>query len=230
MSPGNDEKEIREPVFGVDPESEEMLSGLLGEITTDTDELSMGGLNDIDVCIVGFSYKQGGEMIKIKRGPRTGEEFPSSDQITLELRIDRCDADLKSPYTQEFLALPSTSVGADGVTRRPEPTQNSKYGLFLAALKDLGVSSNQDYAEQYLIRKELNVWDLYGLQYKREAIDVENFDGSTYRAYVPTAILGFDNGVRTEQGTMSNDLWKKLKGLGLGEAHLIGQEAAAAGG
>lgn len=179
-----------EPVYGIT----EAAEAVLGTITTNTNDLGDGGLSDLEVTITGFDYKPGGEIQKRD----DGTEFESRDQVEMHLRIDNADdLGLENPNTIQYFGLPKL-ITRDGKQMRAKPTRGSAYGIWLAVLASLGVSSNREEAFEFLMQNGLR--DLIGLRYHRMINEYEGFGGRANRVAVPVALFGFDNQARASNG------------------------------
>lgn len=200
------EREEIQPVFGVHADAEFAVDNLI----VDTSELTEGGLSDLLGTIIGFDRVQGGEQRERKNEP--GTYFTTRDQLRMHIRIDNADElDIEKPYTVQFFSLPKESIGPDGRKRIARPTSQSNYGIWLAVLEGLGVSSAAEAATVYHFS---GLRDLIGLKIHRVIQEFPSYSGNTNRVPVITEVFGFDNDFRKEQG--------------LKPAHLIGEEPAKA--
>lgn len=184
------QKEKKEAVYGIDE------SALIDveTMSVSLDDLTEGGLAECDVTITGFKSQTGGEVKQAKDNP--AESFTTQDQIEIHQRIDNWEElELEYQNTISYYALPKLKTGPDGKPRRGKATKTSKYGIFLAALEALGVSSDPQYAQTVKIN---GLADLLGLQFHRVRTEYAGFNGRSIQVDVPMKIYGYDNVVREE--------------------------------
>ena len=179
-----------EPIYGVSDEA----ADLLGEITSDVEDLAEGGaLDTCDVTIIGFGYDPGGEE---KDDPReAGRKFTTQPQLEMHLRVDDIDG---LDATRQFFPTPATYAGPDGKPRFRPVNENSKLGIFLAAMAGFGIADNDAQADNY----HFHGWrDMIGIRYRRHLTPYEGFrKGQTTNVHVPICIYGVDNDVRARAG------------------------------
>lgn len=180
--------DVIQPVYGI--ENDDTLA-ILDSMPMDTEELG-GGLDDIDVTIIGFSSRSGGEI----KQNQQGEDFETRDTLMMHLRVDDIDG---VDATTEFFSLPKLISPRDGgEPRRGKVSETSRYGIWLASLENLGVSRDPNKAWNLQVR---SLADLIGLRYHRQSRPFEvtiNQRTSKFNVNVPTILHGFDNELRAE--------------------------------
>lgn len=189
------ERERPEVVFGV---SEDILNDL-SAVPTDYAELPASAFDGKPFTLVGYSQQKGGE----KRISETdGKEFETSDQWLLHWRAEDPEiaamlSDNQGVTTQR-LNLPKSHVGSNGVAQRSRATRMSQSGLFVAALDNLGISSNSQQGHALVMKS----WaDLIGITFIRERRAYPMSRGTNARVMeldVPIAIVGVDDNLRKE--------------------------------
>jgi len=193
QQPDANVKEHREPVFGID---DSILEEAVETMVTDVNDLTEGGLADIDVTIIGFKSQHGGEVKENTKKP--GETFVTSPQLEIHYRIDNAgELGLENEFTTEYITIPKMIVGKDNKPRRAKPSKQSKYGIWLAALAACGVSSNPEMATAFLFGP---ITDLIGLKFHRMTNRYEGFNDQTFTVNVPVEVYGFDNELRAKLG------------------------------
>jgi hypothetical protein len=185
-----------EPVFGMDDE----ILGSLSSIPMSYEELPANAFDDKPFTLVGYSEKKGGET---RVDEVTGNTWDTSDQWLLHWRAD--DPEIAAMLNEskgvtiQYLNLPKSYAGANGVARRSNPTRQTQAGLFIAALDNVGISSNSQRGHALVMKS----WDdLLGLQAvrKRMAFTGSGRNARTTEIDVPVRILGMDNDYRKTLG------------------------------
>lgn len=186
-----------EPVEGVDPSILETLDSL----PMSFEALPESAFDDREFTLVGFSEKAGGEN---RMDEATGREYVTNDQWLIHWRADEEDiaamlAD-SGGKTIQYLTLPRSFVGPNGVKRRPAPTRSTTAGIFIGVLDSLGVSGDPQRAH----RLHMTSWsDLLGLRVIRKRMSYSMGNGRNARSQsldVPVRILGIDNEYRKSKG------------------------------
>lgn len=181
-----EQKEHKEPVFGIDESA--MID--VETMSVSMDDLTEGGLADVDVTIIGFKSQSGGEQ----KESRDGGTFTTTDQLEVHQRIDNWEElGLEFQNTITYLPLPKLKQGPDGRMVRSKATKTSKYGIWLAAWESIGVSSSTEYASEVQIG---GLADLIGLKFHRIKQAYPGFDGREVVVDIPKELYGYDNEVR----------------------------------
>lgn len=181
-----------DPVFGMDDE----IMGSLASIPMSYEELPASAFDDKPFTIVGYSEKKGGET---RVDEVTGNSWETSDQWLIHWRADDPEIAAMLGESQgvaiQYLNLPKAYAGANGVARRSNPTRQTQAGLFIAALDNVGISSNSQRGHCLVMKS----WDdLIGLQAVRKRLSFtgQGRNARTMEIDVPIRIIGMDNDYR----------------------------------
>ncbi len=191
-----DEQEQWEPVLGFAGEDVEAELEALPAATSD---LSQGGFDDIDLTIVGFEIVPGGEP----RERDDGTSYTTRDTLVVHNRVDDPDVAESVPYIRDFLSLPKK--GKSG--KRGRPSLGSKYGIWLSAWEELGVSGDPQLAKEFQMGSPL---ELMGIRYHRVRMTVDGYNGPV-SGNGASAVYGFDNDYRKSVGLANASLKSEKK-------------------
>lgn len=180
-----EEQEQWEPVLGFAGED---VEAELENLPAATSDLSQGGFDDIDLTIVGFEIVPGGE----ERERDDGTTYKTRDTLVVHNRVDDPDVADDVSYIRDFLSLPKK--GKSG--KRGRPSLGSKYGIWLSAWEELGVSSDPQLAKEFQMASPL---ELMGIRYHRVRMTADGYNGPV-NGNGASAVYGFDNEYRKSVG------------------------------
>lgn len=162
--------------------------GALDAIGYDVERLTSVNLDQrTRMKLIGIATVAGGE----EKPDGRGGTFITDDQMVLQWKVIGVEG---IEDTKQYIGLPP--INPDTGKRR-DPAASSKYGCFLAALANLGISGNPKWGTRLLIR---SMRDLIGLEVDRELQEFPGFRNRKVQVEVPVFIHGIDNEFRLSEG------------------------------